>query len=66
MSENKKTIELPQEIYDSIQELKTVFSQLTWQEIKDDADVIGILLSAFIDSIKGMQEENPGNNENNG
>jgi hypothetical protein len=50
--ENLKTIQLPEDLYASLQELKTVFSQLTGQEIKEDADVIGILLSAFIDSVQ--------------
>ena len=54
--ENLKTIQLPEDLYASLQELKTVFSQLTGQEIKEDADVIGILLSAFIDSVQWMQE----------
>ena len=54
--ENLKTIQLPEDLYASLQELKTVFSQLTGQEIKEDADVIGILLSAFVDSVQWMQE----------
>jgi len=54
--ENLKTIQLPEDLYASLQELKTVFSQLTGQEIKEDADVIGILLSAFLDSVQWMQE----------
>jgi hypothetical protein len=57
MSENTKTIQLPEDLYNSLQELKQIFSQMTGQEIKEDADVIGILLSAFIDSVQGMQEQ---------
>jgi len=57
MSETKKTIELPEDLYNALQELKQVFSQLTGQEIKDDADVIGILISGFIDSVQNLQEQ---------
>jgi hypothetical protein len=57
MSEAKKTIELPEELYNALQELKQAFSQLTGQEIKDDADVIGILISGFIDSVQNLQEQ---------
>jgi hypothetical protein len=57
MSENTKTIQLPEDLYNSLQELKQIFSQMTGQEIKEDADVIGILLSAFIDSVQGMLEQ---------
>ena len=63
MTDNTKTVVLPEDLYNSLQELKQVFSQMTWQEIKEDADVIGILLSAFIDSVQWMQEwENPEQN----
>jgi len=60
MTDNTKSIQLPEELYNSLQELKQVFSQLTGQEITDDADVIGILLSAFIDSVQWMQEGEEG------
>ena len=56
MSDNTKTVVLPEDLYNSLQELKQIFSQMTGQEITDDADVIGILLSAFIDFVQGMQE----------
>jgi len=62
MTDTKKTIELPEELYNALQELKQVFSQLTNQEIKDDADVIGILVSGFIDSIQNLQEQENANN----
>jgi len=52
-----KTIQLPEDLYNSIQELKAVFSQLTGQEVKEEADVIGILLSAFVDSVQSMQDQ---------
>ena len=57
MSETKKTIELPEDLYNALQELKQAFSQLTGEEIKDDADVIGILISGFIDSVQNLQEQ---------
>ena len=60
MADNTKTIQLPEDLYNSLQELKQIFSQMTGQEITDDADVIGILLSAFIDSVQGMQEGEEG------
>lgn len=56
MTDTKKTIELPEDLYNALQELKEVFSQLTWQKIESDADVIGILISGFIDSIQNLQE----------
>jgi len=56
MTDNtQKTITLPEDLYNSLQELKQIFSQMTGEEIKEDADVIGILLSAFIDSVQGME-----------
>jgi len=58
MTDNtQKTITLPEDLYNSLQELKQIFSQMTGEEIKEDADVIGILLSAFIDSVQGMEGE---------
>ena len=48
----KKTIELSPELYDAIQELKKVFTQLTQQPIESDEDVIGILVSGFIESLR--------------
>jgi hypothetical protein len=55
-TQGTRTIILPEDLYSSLQELKQIFSQMTGQEITEDADVIGILLSAFIDSVQGMQE----------
>jgi len=57
MTNTTKTIELPEELYNSLQELKWVFSQLTGQTIEKDEDVIWILLSAFVDSVQGMENE---------
>lgn len=56
MAENTKTIEISQELYDAIQQLKQIFSQLTNQKIEKDEDVIWILVSWFIESL--TQAEN--------
>ncbi len=63
MADTTKTIELPEELYNSLQELKWVFSQLTWQKIEKDEDVIWILLSAFIDSVQWIDNEWEGTQE---
>jgi len=63
MTDTKRTVELPEDLYNALQELKQVFSQLTGQQIENDADVIWILISWFIDSMQNLQEwegENPG------
>ncbi len=57
MTDAIKTIELPEELYASLQELKWVFTELTGQTIEKDEDVIWILLSAFVDSVQGMENE---------
>jgi len=53
----KKTIELDEELYEAVQELKTVFSEIVWEEIKDDEEVIGILISGFVESLNEEEEE---------
>lgn len=50
----QKTIKVSPEVYDSIQELKEMFSEITWEKIKEDEDVLEILISWFIES---LQEE---------
>ena len=65
MTNTKKTIELPEDLYNALQELKEVFSQLTWQKIESDADVIGILISGFIDSIQNLQENSQEGGDSN-
>ena len=52
MTENKKTIQVSEELYEAIQQLKNIFSQLTGQQIDSDEDVIGILVSGFIQSLE--------------
>jgi len=57
MSDNKKTIQISEELYNAIQDLKTILSQLTGEEIKSDEDVIGILISGFLESLAGLQHQ---------
>ena len=52
----KKTIELDEELYEAVQELKTVFSEIVGEEIKDDEEVIGILISWFVESLNEEEE----------
>ncbi len=47
----KKTIEVSSDLYEAIQKLKEVFLQLTGQEVKNDEDVLSILIGGFIDSL---------------
>lgn len=56
MTDKLKQISIPEDLYESLQELKQVFSEMTWEDIKEDADVVGILLSAFIDSVQWWEE----------
>lgn len=56
MTDKLKQISIPEDLYESLQELKQVFSEMTWEDIKEDTDVIGILLSAFIDSVQWWEE----------
>lgn len=51
MSENKVTLEVSQELYDSINQLKKVFSEITWQQIENDEEVLSIIVWGFIESI---------------
>jgi hypothetical protein len=54
-NQEKVTIEVSKELYDAIQQLKQIFTQLTGQEVKSDEDVIGILVSGFIESLMQQQ-----------
>ncbi len=55
MTEEKKTIEISQELYDAIQQLKWVFGEITWQKIESDEETISILVQWFIDSLNSEQ-----------
>jgi len=54
---NKVNIEISKDLYDAIQQIKQVFSQLTGQQIEKDEDVIGILVTGFIESLIQQNEE---------
>lgn len=49
---DKKSIMVSDELYNAIQQLKPLFKELSWEEVKEDEEVIGILISWFIDSFK--------------
>ena len=50
-NQEKVSIEISKELYDAIQQLKQIFTQLTGQQVNSDEDVIGILVSGFIQSL---------------
>lgn len=55
MSE-KKSIEISGELYDAVQQLKQVFSEMSGKPLESDEDVLSILVSGFIDSVMHEQE----------
>lgn len=50
-------IEISDELYQAITQLKQVLQQMTGQEIQSDEEVIWILVSWFIESIVSQQQE---------
>ncbi len=52
----KHNVEVSDELYQAIQQLKQVLQQMTWKEIQSDEEVIGILVSWFIESITQQQQ----------
>lgn len=52
-----KKIEISDELYEAIQNLKNVFSNMSGKKVEDDEAVIGILVSGFIDSLKGEGDD---------
>ncbi len=58
---DKKNIEISSDLYDAIQQLKSIFSEMSGKPIEKDEDVLSILVSGFIDSV--MQEQEGGNGE---
>lgn len=46
-----KTIKISNEMYDAIQMLKKNFSEMSWTQIDSDEDVLGILISTFLDAV---------------
>ena len=53
---DKKHIEVSAELYDAIQQLKKIFSDMGGQKVEQDEDVLSILVSGFIDSVMHEQE----------
>lgn len=53
---DKKNIEISQDLYDAIQQLKQIFSEMSGKPIASDEDVLSILVSGFIDSVMHEQE----------
>lgn len=51
MTEEKKTIEISNQLYESINQLKQIFTQITWQNIQSDEEVLSIIVWWFIESI---------------
>ena len=52
-----KQIEIGAELYDAIQQLKTIFSEMSGKPIEKDEEVLSVLVSGFIDSIMHEQQE---------
>ncbi len=57
---DKKHIEISGELYDAIQQLKQIFSEMSGKPIANDEDVLSILVSGFIDSVMHEQEGGEG------
>jgi hypothetical protein len=54
----KVSVEISQELHNSLQKLKMLFFQLTGKEVQSDEDVIAILASGFMDSLTQEFEQN--------
>jgi len=57
MTENKRTIELSEDLYNALQEIKEVFSQLMGQNIEKDEDVMNILVSDCLNRINRQKHK---------
>lgn len=53
----KKNIEISSDLYDAIQQLKSIFGEMSGKPIESDEDVLSILVSGFIDSVMQEQED---------
>lgn len=51
------SIQVSEPLYDSIQKMKELFSQMTGQEVTQDEDVLSILIGGFFDSLKEISSE---------
>lgn len=60
---DKKHIEISHELYDAIQQLKEIFTQMSGKPIENDEDVLSILVSGFIDSVMHEQKGHEGHDE---
>lgn len=60
----KKTIEVSMEVYEAINQLKGIFSQMSWEEIVSEDEVLWILISWFIETLE-KQWENWNNEADN-
>ena len=67
MNNQKVTIEISKDLHEALQQVKQILSQLSWEQIQNDEDVIGILVSWFIQSLMAQwqQWQNPQQWENN-
>lgn len=57
---SKKTVEISEELYNAMQQLKQIFSQMTWNQIEDDEQVLWILIWWFIDSLNAWNFDEHG------
>lgn len=58
----KYTIELGNDTYNALQQIKVIFSQITWEINLSDEEVIGILISWFLQWLE--MQENQDNQSN--
>ena len=67
MNNQTVTIEISKDLHEALQQVKQILSQLSWEQIQNDEDVIGILVSWFIQSLMAQwqQWQNPQQWENN-
>jgi len=67
MNNQKVTIEISKDLHEALQQVKQILSQLSWEQIQNDEDVIGTLVSWFIQSLMAQwqQWQNPQQWENN-
>jgi hypothetical protein len=52
-----QTIQIRESLYDSIQKLKAIISQMSGQEVIQDEDVLSILIGGFVESLKDIHKE---------
>lgn len=57
MADLIKTIQVSEDTYSAIQEIKQVFKELSWESVEKDEDVINILINGFLESLDEMWDE---------